>query len=142
MASAVTECGNIRIITQVVHQLSPQSADVAATSMLGSTSTVSQMMPPEIKNVNTLPKALGVKTSSIFWVIACGNGEKKAYLAVPSSWNSGNQHDCSLLCPQKLAYGLNSIFIILSLLEISIAITALVTGYKSLRQQLYQWMIL
>ncbi|XP_042321900.1 membrane-spanning 4-domains subfamily A member 12-like [Sceloporus undulatus] len=209
MASAVTECGNVRIITQVVQQPGPQSADVAAASMLGSTSTVSQMMPPEIKNVDTLPKALGavhivlgatqisfgivltiaqgnlktltVKSGIYFWIgiLLLFSGsllvemEKRKHVwlvraslianllvcvaaliaIVLHATEIAHQKKSEKLCDElylvycnhreaELVYGLNSIFIILSLLEISIAITALVTGYKASRQELYRWMIL
>ncbi|XP_066493508.1 membrane-spanning 4-domains subfamily A member 15-like [Tiliqua scincoides] len=43
---------------------------------------------------------------------------------------------------QRLTYGLNAVFIILSVLELSIAVTALMVGVKFTRQQLYRQLVL
>nr|XP_020648015.1 uncharacterized protein LOC110078334 [Pogona vitticeps] len=49
--------------------------------------------------------------------------------------------DC-VASSQLIIYSLNSVFIILSLLELSAAVTALVTGFKDRRQQPYQEMLM
>ncbi|XP_077177232.1 uncharacterized protein LOC143829753 [Paroedura picta] len=59
---------------------------------------------------------------------------------------SKTEHFCSTseFCPdvgQKLVYGLNSVFIILSLLELAISLTALVVVFKATRQQSYKQMV-
>ncbi|XP_061465745.1 membrane-spanning 4-domains subfamily A member 15 isoform X2 [Rhineura floridana] len=209
MSATVTECGNVRIITQVNQHPGSQGAEAASVS--GSTVTGSQLTSSYSKNTkNTLPKALGVvqivvgtiqlsfgialtvteddfqtltvKSGVYFWIgillLISGSllveTEKRELEWLVKACFSANllvsiaalvaivlhgteiakvdetkdlcshdidYHDCSNH-DQILSYGLNSVFIILSFLELSIAVTALVTGFKSTRQQLYRQMVL
>ncbi|XP_062973052.1 B-lymphocyte antigen CD20-like [Elgaria multicarinata webbii] len=207
MATTVTDCGNVRIITQVIQQTSPQ-AEATAANVPGSPSMTSQLTPAQIKHFNnTLSKALGVveivlgamqisfglaltpaqeKFKSItvisgvyFWIgiLLLFSGsllvemEKRelrwlvkacffanfvvliaALVAVilhaTDILEDRKESPCTEDTPtyycnnndQKLSYGLNSVFIIFSLLEVSIAVTAMVITFKTTRQQLYQQM--
>ncbi|XP_008114045.1 membrane-spanning 4-domains subfamily A member 12 [Anolis carolinensis] len=203
MSSTVTDCGNVRIITQVIPQTGPQSAEAPPVTMLGSTS--SQIISPEMKQFkNIQPKALGavlivlgatqisfgivltvvqhnsesltVKSGIYFWIgiLLLFSGSllvemekrehvwlvKAAIIAnflvilsaviatvlhateIAQEKKISNICDAYGYCHSKtnLAYGLNVIFIILSFLEISIAVTAVVTGFRATRQEVYQWM--
>nr|XP_056708100.1 membrane-spanning 4-domains subfamily A member 5-like [Euleptes europaea] len=207
MASAVTECGNVRIITQVIQQKAPQVAE--GMSELESTSTSSQLASTQPKNFkNTLPKALGVvqivlgATQISFGIALTVAQEDFKKLTVSSGvyfWIgillllSGallvemEKRDNALLekicllanllvgvasvvavilhgteigketlkadrcagideyyCSDSgevLVYGLNSVFIILSLLELAISLTAVVVTLKSTKEQSYRQML-
>ncbi|XP_060627209.1 membrane-spanning 4-domains subfamily A member 15-like [Anolis sagrei] len=203
MSSTVTDCGNVRIITQVIPQTGPQSAEAPPVTMLGSTS--SQMISPEPKKLkNIQPKALGavlivlgatqisfgilltvvqhnfesltVKSGVYFWIgillLFAGSllveMEKREHIwlvkavlianflvilsaliaTVLHAVEIAQEKRISTVCNvygycrsnTNLAYGLNGAFIILSFLEISIAVTAVVTAFRATRQEVYQWM--
>ncbi|XP_053161092.1 membrane-spanning 4-domains subfamily A member 15 [Hemicordylus capensis] len=211
MSTTVTECGNVRIITQMIKQGDPQGSEAAIVP--GATTIISQPMSAQIKSVkNTLPKAFGavqivlgtiqisfgtalaiaqkdlqsltVKSGVYFWIgilllvsgsllvemekrqhmllakisfyinllvsvaalvaiilhgIEINQEVKKGDLCAKYPSHESSYFHCSNL-GQTLAYGLNSVFIILSVLEISIAVATLVIVSKSRKQQLYSQM--
>ncbi|XP_015266874.1 PREDICTED: membrane-spanning 4-domains subfamily A member 5 [Gekko japonicus] len=206
MAAMVTECGNVRIITQLIQQKDPQGAEVLSES--GSTSMSSQLTPAQPKTfANTLPKALGVvqivlgatqisfgialtvaqedlkkltvKSGVYFWIgillllsgallvemekrdhallgrlcllvnlLVSGasvvavilHGTEIGEETVKDNICGGSgEYYCSS-AKQVLVYGMNSVFIILSLLELAISLTAVVVVFKSTRQQSYRQM--
>ncbi|KAL8182816.1 UNVERIFIED_CONTAM: hypothetical protein K2H54_002330 [Gekko kuhli] len=205
MAATVTECGNVRIITQVIQQKGPQAAEVMSES--GSTSLSSRLTPTQPKTfTNTLPKALGVvqivlgatqisfgialtvaqedlkkltvKSGVYFWIgiLLLLSGallvemEKRDHallgrlcllvnllvsgasvvavilhgteIGEETLKNNicGSEYYCSST-KQVLVYGMNSVFIILSLLELAISLTAVVVVSRSTRQQVYRQMV-
>ncbi|XP_054826806.1 transmembrane protein 176B-like [Eublepharis macularius] len=206
MATSVTECGNVRIITQVIQQKHSKVAEV--TSESGSTSNLSQLTSIQPQNfTNALPKALGVvqiflgvvqisfgialtvgqedlkkltvNSGVYFWIgillLLSGAllvemekrdhallGEVCLYLnlvvgvaavvavilhgteigkeASKGDPCTGFEHYHCSSSGQVLVYGLNSVFIIISLLELAISLTAAVVAFRSRRQQSYRQM--
>ncbi|KAJ6654148.1 hypothetical protein lerEdw1_007416, partial [Lerista edwardsae] len=185
MATTVTECGNVRIITQVVQPGAPQLAESVRVTQSPLASQLSSIQVGSTKN--TLTKALGVvqivlgvtqisfgialtaaqeefqtltvKSGVYFWIgilmtisfainvliiaaalvaIVLHGVEIAQRVQKGSHCNPGEYNGYCSNHSEKLTYGLNAVFIILSVVEIAIAITAMVIGFTFTRQQLYR----
>ncbi|XP_063145231.1 uncharacterized protein LOC134487386 isoform X2 [Candoia aspera] len=158
MANIVTQHGNIRIITQVVPQAGSLSTQTDAVRVADSTSGASKFIPTQNKNIkNTLLKVIGI--IQIVWgatQVSFGTAmtifQRSFTITVQSGVHfwigillliSGSflvEIEKRRLVWLVLSYGLNSVFIIVLLLEVSLAITALIR-FRSQNQQDYQQMV-
>ncbi|KAJ7344221.1 hypothetical protein JRQ81_000171 [Phrynocephalus forsythii] len=205
MATSVTDCGNVRVVTQIIQHTEPQ----AVAGVLGNTTIPSQFKPSQTKKLNALPKALGVvqivlgatqisfgitltaaqkefqsftvKSGVYFWIgilllfseslLVEMEKRQNAWLAkasfyaglsvstaavtavilhaiemaqekgIENWWGTSADKSAHAIGTQPLICGLNSVFIILSLLELAVAVTAMVIGLQNSREQHYQEVI-
>ncbi|XP_075784505.1 uncharacterized protein LOC102461505 isoform X2 [Pelodiscus sinensis] len=164
MATTVTESQGVKLVTEVVSQTDSRAAQLA--------SVVPQPTSAQVKGFRKAqPKALGLVSSGSvlveaqrregMWLVkVCCIISSIVIVAtlmaviihgveigqaIPWCDTFKNDDGTVMRCSKSayiLSHGLNSMFILLCLLELCTAVTALVYGYKAMKQQDYTQMVL
>ncbi|XP_058011060.1 uncharacterized protein LOC131184098 isoform X3 [Ahaetulla prasina] len=153
MASTVTEHGNVRIITQTVPQTGSLPRPTATVRVVDSASAASQFLLTHNKKIkNTLLNVIGI-IQIVFGVTQVSFGIALTAAQFTITVQSGiyfwigilllitgplllevEKRQSDLLI---LSFGLNSVFLIFVLIEVPLAITAMIR-LKTQKQQIYQ----